>query len=82
MEYPALMGSRCWVLIQVYMRYMPSIKEAQLQQIKEAQLHSGMVAFPDYMIAFYEYMESWGQKNKVATTLELPDEATNLETTV
>jgi hypothetical protein len=57
------MGSRCWVLIQVYMRYMPPIKEAQLQQIKEAQLHSGMVTFPDYMIAFYEYIERIRESN-------------------
>jgi hypothetical protein len=39
------------------MWYMPPIKEAQLQQIKEALLQSEIVTFPDYMIAFYEYME-------------------------
>jgi hypothetical protein len=45
------------------MWYMPPIKEAQLQQIKEAQLHSGMVTFPDYMIAFYEYIERIRESN-------------------
>jgi hypothetical protein len=37
--------------IHEYMRFMPPIKEIQIQSIKEMQLY-----FPEYMIAYYEYM--------------------------